>query len=126
LVDAARRAGLGRFVFTSILTCDKAPGEPHFWCKKLIEDHLEPSGVPFMSLRPGAFVGAQDFWARIGVPVLRVHRPGPMGRSSLSPAQGDVVTALRDAEPEHKLDVYRNLGLRLTYDADTRTVIPKP
>ena len=27
-----------------------------------------------------------------------------------------MVTALRDAEPEHKLDVYRNLGLRLTYD----------
>jgi site-specific DNA recombinase len=35
---------------------------------------------------------------------------------------GDVVNALRDAEPEHKLDVYRNLGLRLTYDPETRTV----
>jgi hypothetical protein len=32
---------------------------------------------------------------------------------------GDMVTALRDAEPEHKLDVYRNLGLRLTYDPET-------
>jgi hypothetical protein len=31
-------------------------------------------------------------------------------------------TALRDAEPEHKLDAYRNLGLRLTYDPETRTV----
>jgi hypothetical protein len=35
---------------------------------------------------------------------------------------GDMIIALRDAEPEHKLDVYRNLGLRLTYDADTQTV----
>ncbi len=35
---------------------------------------------------------------------------------------GDMVAALRDAEPEHKLDVYRNLGLRLTYDPETRTV----
>jgi site-specific DNA recombinase len=35
---------------------------------------------------------------------------------------GDMITALREAEPEHKLDVYRNLGLRLTYDAETRTV----
>ena len=35
---------------------------------------------------------------------------------------GDMVTALRDAEPEHKLDVYHNLGLRLTYDPETRTV----
>jgi hypothetical protein len=33
-----------------------------------------------------------------------------------------MIIALRDAEPEHKLDVYRNLGLRLTYDADTQTV----
>jgi len=31
---------------------------------------------------------------------------------------GDMITALRDAEPEHRLEVYRNLGLRLTY---TRT-----
>jgi hypothetical protein len=36
---------------------------------------------------------------------------------------GDIVTALRDAESEHKLDVYRNLGLRLTYDPETRTVL---
>jgi hypothetical protein len=36
---------------------------------------------------------------------------------------GDIVNALRDAEPEHKLDVYRNLGLRLTYDPETRTVL---
>jgi hypothetical protein len=26
-----------------------------------------------------------------------------------------MTTALRDAGPEHKLDVYRSLGLRLTY-----------
>ncbi len=35
---------------------------------------------------------------------------------------GDMVTALRDAEPEHKLEVYRNLGLRLTYHPTTQTV----
>ncbi|RZU76866.1 hypothetical protein EV384_5568 [Micromonospora kangleipakensis] len=35
---------------------------------------------------------------------------------------GAIVTALRDAEPEHKLEVYRALGLRLTYDPETQTV----
>jgi uncharacterized protein YbjT (DUF2867 family) len=64
LVDAARNAGLGRFVFTSILTADKAPGVPHFWQKKLIEDYLETSGVPFVALRPGAFIGVWDYWKR--------------------------------------------------------------
>lgn len=35
---------------------------------------------------------------------------------------GDLVSALRDAEPEHKLEVYRSLGLNLTYDPETQTV----
>ncbi|MGA2615490.1 MAG: SDR family oxidoreductase [Spirochaetia bacterium] len=64
LVDAARLKHVGRFVFTSVLTCDKAPQVPHFWQKKLIEDYLETSGVPFVAVRPGAFVGGADFWAR--------------------------------------------------------------
>ena len=64
LVDAAKSAGIGRFVFTSVLTCDKAPEVPHFWQKKLTEDYLQSSGVPFVSLRPGAFLGGADFWAK--------------------------------------------------------------
>ncbi len=66
LVDAARSTGIRRFVFTSILTCDQAPDVPHFWQKKLIEDVLEASGVPFVSLRPGAFLGGGGarFFAR--------------------------------------------------------------
>jgi site-specific DNA recombinase len=35
---------------------------------------------------------------------------------------GDLIDALRQAEPEHKLEVYRNLGLRLTYDPEAKTV----
>ena len=67
LVDAAKAAGIRRFVFTSVLTCDLAPDVPHFWQKKIIEDYLEASGVPFVSLRPGAFLGgagAARFFAR--------------------------------------------------------------
>jgi hypothetical protein len=35
---------------------------------------------------------------------------------------GDLVAALRHADPEQKFDLYRALGLRLTYEPDTRTV----
>jgi uncharacterized protein YbjT (DUF2867 family) len=56
LADAASRAGIRRFVLTSILTCDQTPQVPHFWHKKLAEDKLEEVGVPFVSLRPGAFL----------------------------------------------------------------------
>jgi uncharacterized protein YbjT (DUF2867 family) len=56
LAEAASRAGIRRFVLTSILTCDQTPQVPHFWHKKLAEDRLEELGVPFVSLRPGAFL----------------------------------------------------------------------
>jgi uncharacterized protein YbjT (DUF2867 family) len=63
LADAAARAGVRRFVLTSILTCDQTPQVPHFWNKKLMEDRLEEQGVPFVALRPGAFL---DQVARMG------------------------------------------------------------
>lgn len=56
LAEAAHRAGIRRFVLTSILTSDQTPDVPHFWHKKLAEDKLEHLGVPFVALRPGAFV----------------------------------------------------------------------
>ncbi|GAA4036418.1 SDR family oxidoreductase [Arthrobacter methylotrophus] len=56
LVDAASQADIRRFVLTSILTCDQTPDVPHFWHKKLAEDRLEELGVPFVALRPGAFL----------------------------------------------------------------------
>jgi hypothetical protein len=47
-----------------------------------------------------------------------VHRLSTEEIIAIVEELGDIVTALRDAEPEHKLDVYRNLGLRLTYDPE--------
>ncbi len=58
LVDAAKKAAVPRFVFLSILACDQAPNVPHFWAKKVTEDYLQQQGVPFVVLRPGAFLGA--------------------------------------------------------------------
>jgi uncharacterized protein YbjT (DUF2867 family) len=56
LAEAAARTGVRRFVLTSILTSDQTPNVPHFWHKKLAEDKLEQLGVPFVALRPGAFL----------------------------------------------------------------------
>ncbi|MFJ9025378.1 SDR family oxidoreductase [Streptomyces sp. NPDC102259] len=56
LAEAAHRTGIRRFVLTSILESDKTPDVPHFWHKKLAEDKLEQLGVPFVALRPGAFL----------------------------------------------------------------------
>lgn len=56
LARAASQAGVRRFVLTSILTSDQTPDVTHFWHKKLAEDKLEELGVPFVALRPGAFL----------------------------------------------------------------------
>ena len=56
LADAAADVGVRRFILTSILTCDQTPEVPHFWAKKVMEDRLAERGVPFVSLRPGAFL----------------------------------------------------------------------
>ncbi|MEZ2390478.1 SDR family oxidoreductase [bacterium RCC_150] len=56
LAIAANRAGVRRFILVSILTSDQTPNVPHFWHKKLTEDKLEALGVPFVALRPGAFL----------------------------------------------------------------------
>jgi uncharacterized protein YbjT (DUF2867 family) len=56
LAMAASQTGVRRFVLTSILTCDQTPNVSHFWHKKLAEERLEELGVPFVALRPGAFL----------------------------------------------------------------------
>ncbi|MGQ0797272.1 MAG: SDR family oxidoreductase [Methanobacteriota archaeon] len=81
LVDAAKKTGISRFVFTSILTCDQARDVPHFWQKKLIEDYLGASGVPFVALRPGAFLGGGS--ARFFFRALRKGRMMAFGSATV-------------------------------------------
>ncbi len=56
LIDAARAAGVQRFIYTSVLAA--APDHPvDFWRSKFaVERHLEASGMAFTILRPSAFM----------------------------------------------------------------------
>lgn len=56
LIEAIEKANISKFVFTSILTADKAKSVPHFWQKKLIEDYMDKMQIPYIALRPGAFL----------------------------------------------------------------------
>lgn len=56
LVDAAKAAGVARFILVSILECDKAPGVPHFHPKFVTEQYLAQQGLPYLALRAGAFL----------------------------------------------------------------------
>ncbi|WP_143728126.1 hypothetical protein [Micromonospora cremea] len=51
--------------------------------------------------------------------------PRRMSRSQIADlvrALGDIATVLRNADPDDKAEVYRQLGLRLTYQTETQTV----
>ncbi|MCQ6272522.1 SDR family oxidoreductase [Pseudarthrobacter sp. R1] len=71
LAEAAKRTGVRRFVLTSILTCDQTPRVPHFWHKRLMEDRLQALSVPFVALRPGAFL---DQVTRFGGDPVSKHK----------------------------------------------------
>ena len=76
LVEAAARARVKRFVFLSIVSCELAPDVPHFHAKKVAEDLLKASGVPYVIVRAPAFLDqSQDYLAE-GVKSGRFYAVG--------------------------------------------------
>jgi uncharacterized protein YbjT (DUF2867 family) len=117
LVDAAKRAGAPRFVFLSILACDQASDVPHFWAKKLTEDYLQQQGVPFVALRPGAFLGAPRGryreWILQGLQKGQVMAMTPAGIRITYIAPDEVARALAMA-----VDESRAVGQRIDLGSD--------
>lgn len=56
LIDAARMAGIRHFVYTSVASADRDTNLPHFESKRIIENHLRASGLPYTILRPVFFM----------------------------------------------------------------------
>ncbi|MGH9620152.1 MAG: NmrA/HSCARG family protein [Bryobacteraceae bacterium] len=56
LIDAANRAGITHFVYSSVGAADKHTGIPHFDSKAAIEEHLRTSGLPYTIVRPVFFM----------------------------------------------------------------------
>jgi uncharacterized protein YbjT (DUF2867 family) len=56
LIDAAQRAGVNHFVYSSVAGADRATQIPHFDSKYEIEEHLHGSGLKYTILRPVFFM----------------------------------------------------------------------
>ena len=56
LIDAAKKAGVQHFVFTSVAGGDTNTGIPHFDSKAEIEAYLRESGINYSIVRPVAFM----------------------------------------------------------------------
>lgn len=55
LLNEAKRAGVKKFVYVSVLKAEKAPKVPMLHAKYLLEQELEKSGVPYVIFRPTGY-----------------------------------------------------------------------
>jgi uncharacterized protein YbjT (DUF2867 family) len=76
LIDAAARAGVKRFVFLSIVACEAAPDVPHFHAKKVAEDLIKASGLPYVFVRAPAFLDQSADYVADGVKAGRFYAVG--------------------------------------------------
>jgi uncharacterized protein YbjT (DUF2867 family) len=54
--DAAKAAGVGHLIYSSVADADKATGIPHFESKYLVEKHIAALGIPYTISAPVAFM----------------------------------------------------------------------
>ena len=76
LIEAAVRAGVKRFVFLSIVACDKAPEVPHFHAKKVAEDLIKTTGLSYVFVRAPAFLDQSSDYVADGVKAGRFYAVG--------------------------------------------------
>ena len=60
LIDAAKAAGVKRFIFTSVLGSDPDSPAPFVAAKGKVEQSLRASGIPYTILAPDAFMEHLD------------------------------------------------------------------
>jgi len=76
LIEAAARAGVRRFIFLSIVSCEDASEVPHFHAKKVAEDVIKASGVPYVFVRAPAFLDQSSDYIADGVKAGRFYAVG--------------------------------------------------
>ena len=54
--DAAKAAGIGHLIYSSVADADKQTGIPHFESKYLVEQHVRQLGIPHTISAPVAFM----------------------------------------------------------------------
>src|SRR6266568_6541556 len=80
LIDAAKAAGVERFIFVSVQGASPDSPLEFFRIKYHTEEYLRASGLNFTILRPSAFM---DLWAQlIGLPILEQGKTTIFGRGN--------------------------------------------
>ena len=82
--DAAKAAGVGHLVYSSVANADRDTAIPHFDSKREVEEHIERLGVPYTIVAPVYFM--ENLLAPWTLPELKGGRL-PMALSSSRPLQ---------------------------------------
>jgi uncharacterized protein YbjT (DUF2867 family) len=82
--EAAKAAGVGHLVYSSVASADKDTGIPHFESKRKVEEHIEGLGVPYTIVAPVYFM--DNLLAPWTLPQLKEGRL-PMALPSSRPLQ---------------------------------------
>jgi uncharacterized protein YbjT (DUF2867 family) len=82
--DAAKAAGVGHLVYSSVANADRDTAIPHFDSKREVEEHIERLGVPYTIVAPVYFM--ENLLAPWTLPELKEGRL-PMALSSSRPLQ---------------------------------------
>ena len=82
--EAAKAAGVGHLVYSSVANADKDTGIPHFESKRKVEEHIEGLGVPYTIVAPVYFM--DNLLAPWTLPQLKEGR-FPMALPSSRPLQ---------------------------------------
>jgi uncharacterized protein YbjT (DUF2867 family) len=75
LAEAAKAAGVGHLVYSSVGSAHRETGIPHFESKWEIEKHVRASGVPYTVIRPVYFM---QNWEMMREPILGGTLPQPL------------------------------------------------
>jgi uncharacterized protein YbjT (DUF2867 family) len=92
ITNAAKEAGVGHLIYSSVANADRATGIPHFDSKYEVEKHIASSGVPYTIIAPVYFM--ENLTTPWSVPGLR---------------QGKLALALPADQPLQQIAV-QNIG----------------
>jgi uncharacterized protein YbjT (DUF2867 family) len=90
LVDAARRAGIRHFIYSSVAGADRHTGVPHFDSKREVERYLLRSNLPY------TIVGPTFFMENFSGPLVREGLESGVLSLALPPTHGLQMVALED------------------------------
>ncbi|MCH7574359.1 MAG: NmrA/HSCARG family protein [Candidatus Marinimicrobia bacterium] len=112
VADAAKAAGVGHLVYSSVASADRATGIPHFESKYEIEKHILSSGVPYTIIAPVFFMDNMLLpWVLPGLRQGKLAMAMPATRSLQQIAVADVgdiaasVFERRDAFIGRRIDI---------------------